>query len=149
MKEQIIIASIVALAVIILAIIYYWRIKHLRDAQSAPDIPIGDVSDTEQEMPSTCISSPLIDGDFTREQAAYLVDYICLLRLPVRGSKRVSIRDEYHKRIKHITRTVGRGTTITEYVDKVLKQHFEEHQHTIDQLLSEYAEHPNRQHDDR
>ena len=149
MKEQIIIASIVALAVIILAIIYYWRIKHLRDAQSAPDTPIGDVSDTEQEMPSTCISSPLIDGDFTREQVAYLVDYICLLRLPVRGSKRVSIRDEYHKRIKHITRTVGRGTTITEYVDKVLKQHFEEHQHTIDQLLSEYAEHPNRQHDDR
>lgn len=149
MKEQIIIASIVALAVVILAIIYYWRIKHLRCAQSAPDTPIGDVSDTEQEMPSTCISSPLIDGDFTREQAAYLVDYICLLRLPVRGSKRVSIRDEYHKRIKHITRTVGRGTTITEYVDKVLKQHFEEHQHTIDQLLSEYAEHPNRQHDDR
>ena len=149
MKEQIIIASIVAFAVVILAIIYYWRIKHLRDAQSAPDTPIGDVSDTEQEMPSTCISSPLIDGDFTREQVAYLVDYICLLRLPVRGSKRVSIRDEYHKRIKHITRTVGRGTTITEYVDKVLKQHFEEHQHTIDQLLSEYAEHPNRQHDDR
>ena len=149
MKEQIIIASIVAFAVVILAIIYYWRIKHLRDAQSAPDTPIGDVSDTEQEMPSTCISSPLIDGDFTREQAAYLVDYICLLRLPVCGSKRVSIRDEYHKRIKHITRTVGRGTTITEYVDKVLKQHFEEHQHTIDQLLSEYAEHPNRQHDDR
>lgn len=149
MKEQIIIASIVALAVVILAIIYYWCIKHLRYAQSAPDTPIGDVSDTEQEMPSTCISSPLINGDFTREQAAYLVDYICLLRLPVRGSKRVSIRDEYHKRIKHITRTVGRGTTITEYVDKVLKQHFEEHQHTIDQLLSEYAEHPNRQHDDR
>lgn len=148
MKEQIIIASIVALAVVILAIIYYWRIKHLRYAQSAPDTPIGDVSDTEQEMPSTCIPSPLIDGNFTREQAAYLVDYICLLRLPVRGSKRVSIRDEYHKRIKHITRTVGRGTTITEYVDKVLKQHFEEHQHTIDQLLSEYAEHPNRQHDD-
>ena len=149
MNEQIIIASIVALAVIILAIIYYWRIKHLGDAQSAPDTPIGDVSDTEQEMPSTCISSPLIDGDFTREQAAYLVDYICLLRLPVRGSKRVCIRDEYHERIKLITRTVGRGTTITEYVDKVLKQHFEEHQHTIDQLLSEYAEHPNRQHDDR
>lgn len=149
MKEQIIIASIVALAVVILAIIYYWRIKHLRYVQSAPDTPIGYVSDTEQEMPSTCISSPLIDGDFTRERAAYLVDYICLLRLPVRGSKRVSIRDEYHKRIKHITRTVGRGTTITEYVDKVLKQHFEEHQHTIDQLLSEYAEHPNRQHDDR
>lgn len=149
MKEQIIIASIVALAVVILAIIYYWRIKHLRYVQSAPDTPIGYVGDTEQEMPSTCISSPLIDGDFTREQAAYLVDYICLLRLPVRGSKRVSIRDEYHKRIKHITRTVGRGTTITEYVDKVLKQHFEEHQHTIDQLLSEYAEHPNRQHDDR
>lgn len=149
MKEQIIIASIVALAVVILAIIYYWRIKHLRYVQSAPDTPIGYVSDTEQEMPSTCISSPLIDGDFTREQAAYLVDYICLLRLPVRGSKRVSIRDEYHKRIKHITRTVCRGTTITEYVDKVLKQHFEEHQHTIDQLLSEYAEHPNRQHDDR
>lgn len=149
MKEQIIIASIVALAVIILAIIYYWRIKHLGDAQSAPDTPIGDVSDTEQEMPSTCISSPLIDGDFTREQVAYLVDYICLLRLPVRGSKRVCIRDEYHERIKLITRTVGRGTTITEYVDKVLKQHFEEHQHTIDQLLSEYAEHPNRQHDDR
>ena len=149
MKEQIIIASIVALAVVILAIIYYWRIKHLRYVQSAPDTPIGYVSDTEQEMPSTCISSPLIDGDFTREQAAYLVDYICLLRLPVRGSKRVSIRDEYHERIKLITRTVGRGTTITEYVDKVLKQHFEEHQHTIDQLLLEYKEHPNRQHDDR
>ena len=149
MKEQIIIASIVALAVVILAIIYYWRIKHLRDAQPAPDTPIDGASDTEQEIPQTRISSPLIDGDFTREQAAYLVDFICLLRLPVRGSKRVSIRDEYHKRIKHITRTVGRGTTITEYVDKVLKQHFEEHQHTIDQLLSEYAEHPNRQHDDR
>lgn len=149
MKEQIIIASIVALAVVILAIIYYWRIKHLRDAQSAPDTPIDGASNTEQGIPPTRISSPLIDGDFTREQAAYLVDYICLLRLPVRGSKRVSIRDEYHKRIKHITRTIGRGTTITEYVDKVLKQHFEEHQHTIDQLLSEYAEHPNRQHDDR
>ena len=149
MKEQIIIASIVALAVVILAIIYYWRIKHLRDAQSAPDTPSDGASNTEQEIPPTCISSPLIDGDFTREQAAYLVDYICLLRLPVRGSKRVSIRDEYHKRIKHITRTVGRGTTITEYVDKVLKQHFEEHQHTIVQLLSEYAEHPNRQHDDQ
>ncbi len=149
MNEQIIIASIVALAVIILAIIYYWRIKHLGDALSTPDTPIGDVSDTEQEMPSTCISSPLINGDFTREQAAYLVDYICLLRLPVRGSKRVSIRDEYHKRIKHITRTVGRGTTISEYVDKVLKQHFEEHQHTIDQLLLEYKEHPRRQCDDR
>lgn len=149
MKEQIIIASIVALAVVILAIIYYWRIKHLRDAQSAPDTPIDGASNMEQEIPPTRISSPLIDGNFTREQAAYLVDYICLLRLPVRGSKRVSIRDEYHKRIKHITRTVGRGTTITEYVDKVLKQHFEEHQHTIDQLLSEYAEHPNRQHDDR
>ena len=149
MKEQIIIASIVALAVVILAIIYYWRIKHLRDAQSAPDTPIDGASNTEQEIPPTCISSPLIDGDFTREQAAYLVDYICLLRLPVRGSKRVSIRDEYHKRIKHITRTIGRGTTITEYVDKVLKQHFEEHQHTIVQLLSEYAEHPNRQHNDR
>ena len=149
MKEQIIIASIVILAVVILAIIYYWRIKHLRDALSAPKTLIDGANDTEQEMPPVHITSPLVDGDFTREQAAYLVDYICLLRLPVRGSKRVSIRDEYHKRIKHITRTVGRGTTITEYVDKVLKQHFEEHQHTIDQLLSEYAEHPNRQYDDR
>ena len=149
MNEQIIIASIVAFAVIILAFIYYWRIKHLGDALSAPDTPIGEASDTEPAIPPTHITSPLIDGDFTREQVAYLVDYICLLRLPVRGSKRVCIRDEYHERIKLITRTVGRGTTITEYVDKVLKQHFEEHQHTIDQLLLEYKEHPRRQCDDR
>lgn len=149
MKEQIIIASIVALAVIILAFIYYWRIKHLGDALSAPNTPIGEASDTEPAIPPTHITSPLIDGDFTREQVAYLVDYICLLRLPVRGSKRVCIRDDYHERIKLITRTVGRGTTITEYVDKVLKQHFEEHQHTIDQLLLEYKEHPRKQCDDR
>ena len=149
MNEQIIIASIVALAVIILAIIYYWRIKHLGGALSTPDTPIGEASGTEPAIPPTHITSPLIDGDFTREQAAYLVDYICLLRLPVRGSKRVCIRDEYHERIKLITRTVGRGTTITEYVDKVLKQHFEEHQHAIDQLLLEYKEHPRKQCDDR
>ena len=149
MNEQIIIASIVAFAVIILAFIYYWRIKHLGDALSAPNTPIGEASDTEPAIPPTHITSPLIDGDFTREQVAYLVDYICLLRLPVRGSKRVCIRDDYHERIKLITRTVGRGTTITEYVDKVLKQHFEEHQHTIDQLLLEYKEHPRKQCDDR
>lgn len=149
MNEQIIIASIVVLAVIILAIIYYWRIKHFKDEQLTTATTAGVANNMESKSSPTHITSPLIDGDFTREQAAYLVDYICLLRLPVRGSKRVCIRDKYHERIKLITRTVGRGSTITEYVDKVLKQHFEEHQHTIDLLLLEYKEHPRRQCDDR
>ncbi len=68
----------------------------------------------------------------------YLMRHICLGHSPFRHGRSVLIRPRYHEWIRKINRNIGEnGMTITEYVDKVLKAHFDDNREVINDLYDE------------
>lgn len=68
----------------------------------------------------------------------YLMRFIALARSPFRHGRSVLVRPRYHLWIKMIIRSIGeKDMTITEYVDKVLKAHFDDNRKVINELYDE------------
>lgn len=103
---------------------------------------------TDVEMPATEVSTPKPDASTVKEikadndnkpkktsrkdselidiASAYEKKFIHKTDLTARKGKQVSMRSEYHERIWRILQIIGRNeVTIAEYLDNVVKEHFD------------------------
>lgn len=65
----------------------------------------------------------------------FMFNFLHLRSGPVRGSKAITIRPEYHERIKLITQVIGRRRIpMTSYLDSILMDHFDRHAEAINDL---------------
>lgn len=127
MSDEIKLLSVVAAAVVFVAIVYIRRaLRHRKVIRAA--IP--------REKTVEAIPSPEQMG-----KDIYLASYIYLLRDPFQSKKTVRIRPEYNEWIRQITRVIGdRSLSATAYVDKVLKAHFDNNREIINSLYQEKAD---------
>lgn len=130
MSDKIIISCVIMAAVFLVAVLfirraicYRKRMKQMAGVSAPSDDAILGLNPPQ-----------VTDAD------RYLVRFICLLRLPFRSSKTVKIRPEYYERMRDIIRVIGHNdVSITAYVDKVLKAHFEDNRESIDSLCELYS----------
>lgn len=121
MSDQVIMLIIVTAIVLIVAVIFIRRALKYRDAVGAT-------------VPQEEISIEVIPPEQS-EHDVYLMRHICLLHSPFRNGRSVLIRPRYHEWIRKINRSIGgKDTSITEYVDKVLKAHFDDNREVINDL---------------
>lgn len=73
---------------------------------------------------------------------AYKTRFLINVGIPSRRGKAVNIRKEYHERMRIITQVIGNNkTTMTSYIDNILRDHFENHQNEIAELYQENKNH--------
>lgn len=64
--------------------------------------------------------------------------YLKETNLIARNGKSVNIRKEHHRIIQKLTQVVGGNTiSISEYLDNILRNHFNEHKEVIQKLYEE------------
>lgn len=64
--------------------------------------------------------------------------YLTGTNLKARCGKSVNIRKEYHRIIQKLTQVAGGNTvSISEYLDSILRNHFNEHKEVIQKLYEE------------
>lgn len=75
--------------------------------------------------------------------SAYFLYFLCPVRLPSKERKRVNIRSEYYdKIIRIIGSTRDSQTTISGYLDNVLRVHFHDFEDEVGRLLDHPAGNP-------
>lgn len=124
MSDKAIMLIIVAATVLIIAVLFIRRAIKYRDA-------------AEATAPEEEISIEVIPPEQS-ERDIYLMRHICLQHSPFRSGRSVLIRPRYHEWIRQINRNIGdKEMSITEYVDKVLKAHFDDNREVINDLYDE------------
>lgn len=124
MSDKAIMLIIVAVTVLIVAILFIRRALRYREM-------VG------QSMPEEEITLEVVPPEPSARDM-YLMRHICLLHSPFRGGRSVLIRPRYHEWIRKINRSIGdKEMSITEYVDKVLKAHFDDNREVINDLYDE------------
>ncbi len=120
MSDKVIVLCVVLAAVVIIAIVFIRRAVKYKNAHGAV------VPETQPETPPKELSPYQIFGGrfLFRERNSF------------RGGKAVQIRPEYYAHIAAIREIVNRnGVSITQYLDGVLKAHFEDNAEVIEYLL--------------
>lgn len=93
-----------------------------------------------QAAPPDEISVGVYPKDQTAEDV-YMLRHIYLQQEPFKGTLTVRVRPEYVERIRKITSTIGENhVPITDYIDKVLKAHFDDNREIINSLYHQKAD---------
>ena len=131
MSDKIILSCVIMAAVFIVAVLFICRAMHYRKRMKnviGANVPTEEITIGTEPPSSTA-------------EESYLARYICLLRLPFHSSKTVKIRPEYYERIREITRVIGhKDVSITAYIDKVLKTHFNDYDKAISSFFNLYKD---------
>lgn len=126
MSDNAIILCIVLAAVAVIAAVFIRRARRHRETivqAAVPEEISIEVHPKEQSA-----------------QDIYMLRHIFLQREPFKGTLTVRVRPEYVDRIRKITSTIGENhLPISDYVDKVLKAHFDDNREIINALYREKA----------
>ena len=129
MSDNAIILCIVLAAVAVIAAVFIRRARRHRETivqAAAPEEISIEVHPKEQSA-----------------EDIYMLRHIYLEREPFKGTLTVRVRPEYVDRIRKITSTIGENhVPISDYVDKVLKAHFDDNRESINVLYRKCGDEP-------